>query len=82
MAGPNRLLRVVVDTEKADWDLMGSVGHELSHAVEVLSNPAVTSDVALVFFYRRGSGGGVFGDRFETKAALRAGDMIRAEAQR
>ena len=81
MAGPNRLLRVVVDTKKVDWDLMGSMGHELRHAVEVLSNPTVTSDSALVFFYRRGSGGGVFGDRFETKAALRAGDRIREEAR-
>src|SRR5262245_3322239 len=35
-AGPNRILRIQLNTRKADWDLMGSIGHELRHAVEVL----------------------------------------------
>jgi hypothetical protein len=38
-AGANRMLRVKVDTRKADWDLMGSIGHELRHTIEVLNNP-------------------------------------------
>jgi len=52
-AGPSRLLRVVVDVKKADWDLMGSMGHELHHAVEVLSEPSVNSTSAIYLFYRR-----------------------------
>jgi hypothetical protein len=30
---------VLVDTRKADWDLMGSVGHELRHTIEVIAEP-------------------------------------------
>jgi hypothetical protein len=37
-AGPNRILRIQVDTRKAGWDLMGSIGHGLRHAVEVLGD--------------------------------------------
>ena len=79
MAGPNRLLRVVVDTKKADWDLMGSIGHELQHAIEVLSNPAVTNNAAIYFFYEQAvpkSSG-----RFETAAAIQVGERVRAEVR-
>ena len=44
-AGP-RLTR----TSKADWDVQGSIGHELQHAIEVLSNPAVRSNAAMFLF--------------------------------
>ena len=50
LAGPNRLLRVVVDVRKPDWDLMGSIAHELQHAVEVLSDPSVRSNGAIYLF--------------------------------
>ena len=56
---------------------MAAIGHELRHAVEVLSDPAVTNDRAIYFFYDRegptGSG------RFETAAAVRAGLEVWAE---
>jgi hypothetical protein len=79
-SGPNRLLRIVIDTRKADWDLMGSLGHELQHALEVLSDPTVTSDAAVYLLYRRI--GEPSGDRFETETAIRTGDRIRDEALR
>jgi hypothetical protein len=79
-AGANRIVRVRVDTKKADWDLMGSIAHELQHAVEVLGNPAVTSTRAMHFFYQRE--GRLIGDVFETAAAIRAGNDVRAEARR
>jgi len=78
-AGPNRLLRVVVDVRKPDWDLIGSIGHELYHAVEVLSDPSVRSNGAIYLFYRRA--GETSGDRFETPAAINAGDAVRREAR-
>lgn len=58
-AGEDRILWIKVDTGKEGWDLMGSIGHELRHAVEVLGNPKVTSNAAMYFFYetmRAGAG--------------------------
>ena len=79
-AGPNRLLRVVVDVRIPDWDLMGSIGHVIYHAVEVLSEPWVKSSGAIYLFYK--SAGEPSGDRFETPAAIKAGDAVRREARR
>ena len=53
MAGPSRLLRVVVDMTRADRDPIASIGHELRHAVEVLSDETVTSDGAIFMLYKR-----------------------------
>jgi hypothetical protein len=80
-AGPNRILRVVVDIRKADWDLMGSIGHELRHAVEVLADPSVTSNAAMYFFYARTALRGSKSS-FETKAAVQAGNTVRDEVRR
>jgi hypothetical protein len=79
-SGPNRLLRVVVEVRKPDWDLMGSIGHELYHALEVLSEPNVKSSGAIYLFFK--SFGEPSGDRFETPAAIKAGDAVRREARR
>lgn len=80
IAGPYRLLRVVVDAKRADLELKGLLGHELQHVVEVLSNPSLTSGSAMYFFYRQI--GYSSGDRFETEAARLTGDTVRAEARR
>jgi hypothetical protein len=62
---------------------MGSIGHELWHAIEVLtSDPPVTTNAAMVFFFRQ------FGDgiRFETAEAKKVGvavfDEVRAARNR
>ena len=79
-AGPNRLLRVLVDAKKTGWDLAGLIGHELQHAIEVLSDPSVTNDSAVYFFYKQAN---PFGDhRFETDAAIQTGLRVRAEVRR
>src|SRR5262249_2771937 len=80
VAGPHRILRILVDPRKANCDLMASIGHELQHAVEVLSDPAITTSRALFFFFhRRGS----FEEgRFETSAAIQAGLEISAEMKK
>ena len=80
IAGPNRVLRTLVDPRKSDNELMGSIGHELQHAVEVLSNPNVRSGSAMTLLYLNGVG--LHGDRFETDAAIEAGDAVRAELQK
>jgi hypothetical protein len=80
ISGPNRLLRILVDARKADWDLQGSIGQELRHAVEVLSDPAVRSDGTMYHFYASEGSHQVGG--FETQAAIEAGETVRAELRR
>ena len=84
MAGAYRVLRVVVDRRRVDLDLTASVGHELQHAVEILSNRSLTASIDLYFFYRRegthqpdsGSTGA-----FETEAAIQTELDVRAEVK-
>jgi len=80
LAGPNRLLWILVDPRKSDRDLMASIGHELQHAVEVLSNRTINSGRAMYLLYFEkchGCGGAI-----ETYAAIRAGTAVREELQK
>jgi hypothetical protein len=77
----NRYMRVVVDTHKADTDLMGSIGHELRHTLEVIAEPGIRSDAAKYFFYESIGTRGITGPR-ETRAAITAGDAVRSEISR
>jgi hypothetical protein len=80
VAGRNRILHILVDARLVNLDLMESIGHELRHAVEVLSDPSVRSNAAIYFFYTRAETTFANG-RFETEAAIAAGDAVRAEAR-
>ena len=80
-AGSNRIVGIKIDPQKRDWDLTGSIGHELRHAVEILDHPTVTSDDAMYLLYDR------IGRRrersaFETQEAVEAGVAVRAEGRR
>ncbi len=77
-SGPQRFMWVKVDTHKADWDLMGSIGHELRHTLEVIADPSVRSAAAKFFFYERLGQHGTTGAN-ETRAATEAGNAIRSE---
>ena len=79
-AGANRIVWVRVDAKDVDRNLMGSIGHELQHAIEVLGNSKVTDTKALYFFYERI--GIRRGNTFETAAAIRAGNDVRADLRR
>jgi len=68
VAGPHRIIRVLVDTRRSHDDLIGAVAHELQHAVEVLSHRQLRSTGAVVLFYQ-GAGANMDG-RFETQDAL------------
>jgi hypothetical protein len=50
VAGPNRILHVLVGGRGTDRELMADIGHELQHGIEVLSDPTVTSDGAMYQF--------------------------------
>ena len=77
--GANRFLRVMVDRRKSDSevDFMGSIGHELQHTVEALSEPATIDSVGLYNFFCRIAP--TDRHRFETMAAITAGDAVRNE---
>ncbi len=77
--GSHRVLRILVDPRGIDRDLMASIGHELQHAVEVLSDRAIRSSRAMTLFYN--TDGDTDARRFETNAAIRAGKAIHAELQ-
>ena len=80
VTGPYRLLRVTVDTHTVDCELMASIGHELQHAIEVLSDPHVRDmPSAYSLFERLGPTGS---GRFETLSALQVGDLVRGEVCR
>jgi hypothetical protein len=79
-AGVFRMLWVTIDTRRVDSELVASIGHELQHAIEILSNPGVRSTAAMYIFYSRfaervGTGRGAF----ETTAATKAGNAVREE---
>jgi hypothetical protein len=79
-AGSYRVLWIKVDTRKADCALTASIGHELQHVVEILSDSNVRSGVEMFLYClrmgRRGSGVNL---GFETTAALDAGTAVRSE---
>jgi hypothetical protein len=79
-SGANRLLHARVSRRTGDWYFIGSIAHELRHAIEVLSNPDVTSNFAMDLFFKR-EGRRVLG-AFETDAAIEAGNKVRAEVSR
>jgi hypothetical protein len=77
VAGPSRILRVVIrETQLAD-DLVVSLGHELQHAVEILGDPAVTTPAQILFLFRKI--GIRSGDMYETYDAIKVGEAISRE---
>jgi len=80
-SGTHRYMRVVVDTRKTDWDLMGSIGHELRHTIEVIDAPHVRDNVSKHFFYEQVGTLGTATAR-ETQVAVDAGNTVRAEVRR
>ena len=82
-AGQQRFLWLLVSPQKAtdESDLIGSIGHELRHTVEVINEPSVRSTGEKFGLYLRigihATGGG-----FETTAAIHAGTLIREEVRK
>ena len=81
LAGDNRLLRILVNPRRAaGCELIASIGHELQHALEALSNPNIKTSFALSsYFHLIGPEGP---RRFETEAATQAGLAVAKEACR
>jgi len=81
LSGANRLLRVLVNPRRAPGcELIGSIGHELQHALEALRNPRIRNGFAMSsFFHQIGPEGS---RRFETPEADRIGSAVAREACR
>jgi hypothetical protein len=77
----NRILVVKVDIRNADGELMGLIGHELRHAIEILGEPNVVDAVSMYFLYQRIGRLGTY-TAFETQAAVQAGHAVRAEVSK
>ena len=82
VGGRFRFIFVHVATRTADWDLMGSIGHELQHAIEVIDNGFVTSLLTMRSLYGRiGKQNSQDPHSYETTAAIAAGNAVRDEAR-
>ena len=80
-AGSHRMLWVMLNLRGVDCDLMGLIGHELQHTVEVLADPRVTNATAMHFFYSQMADERSDGRVFETIAATKAGEAVRDEVR-
>lgn len=80
VAGPNRLLRVVVDSQRVGPEAIPSIAHELQHALEVLGHRRVTSGAEMYGLFERI--GTWRGHSFETQAAIRVEEAVRSELRR
>jgi len=77
VAGPHRILRVIVNTRRDREGLTGAIGHELQHAMEVLSEPGITTSQGM-FFRLFGMSMGITG-QLESKEAVEVGIQIEHE---
>lgn len=78
--GGFRILRVLVDVAADVFSLMATIGHELRHALEILTDPTVrTAEQAYMFYTREAA---TSRDVFETRAAIQAGLAVERELER
>jgi hypothetical protein len=75
-----RILRVLVNLTTDVIELMAVIGHELRHAIEILTEPAVTTTQQAYLYYAREAATGR--DVFETAAAVQAGFAVERELHR
>src|SRR5215470_9991899 len=74
VAGPNRVLRIQVDARLKDCELIEGIGHELQHAMEILSDPHVRNMHQAYSLFEQI--GWTDSGRFETLEALHVGELV------
>ena len=79
-AGDFRLLRILIDNMRGVSSLIATIGHELQHAIELLTEPAVRTMSAAYNYYLREAP--TSRDVFETTAAIQVGVAVEAELAR
>ena len=78
--GGFRFLRILIGNVDDVVELMATIGHELRHAIELLSESSVRTASAAYNYYSREAP--TIRDAFETPAAVRAGVAVAAELRR
>jgi hypothetical protein len=78
-AGAYRMPWIKVDQDKRECDFIASIGHELQHAVEILSDSDARSGAGMFLYYLRMGRGRNGPIVFETTAAADAGIAVRSE---
>lgn len=78
--GGFRLLRILVDSVDDVAELIATMGHELRHAIELLSEPSVKTMAAAYNYYAREAPTSRLA--FETMEAVRAGIAVANELAR
>ena len=79
-AGAYRILRILVAGGYDVMELMATIGHELRHAIELLTEPAVTTTAAAYNYYLREAP--TAQSAFETTAAIETGIVVFKELAR
>jgi hypothetical protein len=78
-SGPIRYLLVSIDTNHTPEEMVGMLGHELQHALEIAEARSVRDEAGLVALYRRiGLHKGAM-NRFETHLAQAIGRQARKD---
>lgn len=77
LAGPHRILRVIVSTRRDCDELLGAIGHELYHALEILQEREIKTSQAMFFHFFGASTSRT--SRFEANGAIDAGARIENE---
>lgn len=75
-AGPNRVLRVVLNTRLQGDVAMASIAHELRHALEVLERRTIRTHADMFHFYRASRASR---EALETREAVAAGLAVARE---
>ena len=76
-----RYVRVAISPDLTGASAIGTLGHELHHALEVANEPSIVDDKTLDEFYRRtGIRTQTHRSSWDTEAARIAGDEVRREA--
>ena len=81
-AGNSRYLRIVVNPHTPTIELIGRIGHELQHALEVAGAPEVVDAASMKALFRRIASTtcrGVLVDCYETRAAVEVEERVLAE---
>ena len=79
-AGANRILHIKVDRRRKGHYLMVGIGHELRHAIELLSEPTVIDHNTAYKFYQRLAPKS--GYSFETEAAIQTALNVDKELRK
>jgi hypothetical protein len=79
IAGPNRIMRIIVEPRRYHDELIAAIAHELQHAVEALSNPAVRDAFTMYWFFDRI--GRTDTGAFETEEAIQMGLNVLHELE-